>query len=60
MAYKNKLFIGCLGKEIRCLYSSYVCREPSGPSVNGDIPGPKSKALLKTLNQLQVSNFSLP
>lgn len=45
-----------IATEARCLYSSYVQGEPSGPSTKSEIPGPKSKALLKTLNELQQAN----
>lgn len=40
--------------ESRCLFGTAI-KEPSGPCVQTEVPGPNSKALLKNLNELQVS-----
>lgn len=34
-----------------------IIGEPQGPTVKTEIPGPKSKALLKELNAVQVHFF---
>lgn len=37
----------------RCLSSS-VSREPEGPAITTEIPGPRSRSLLQELNTIQV------
>lgn len=55
--YNNKFFdfVG-----IRQFASAFDGLEPDGPHVKTEIPGPKTKQLIKDISQIQVTNFSYP
>lgn len=38
----------------RCLTTGSVSKEPEGPVVATEIPGPRSRSLLQELNSIQV------